>query len=53
MDEYDVKVREKLLVEFEKKMANQKIINDQLHQYKMSFIKRLQDDMLEGELIKR
>jgi hypothetical protein len=42
-----------LLDEYEKKMANQKIINDQLHQFKMKYIKRIQDELLEGELIKR
>ena len=34
-------------------MANQKIINDQLHQFKMKIIKRMQDEILEGELVKR
>ena len=53
MDEYDDKMRQKLLEEYEKKMANQKIINDQLHSFKMRMIKRIQDEMLEGQLIKR
>ena len=53
MDEYDDKMRQKLLDEYEKKMANQKIINDQLHAFKMKMIKRMQDEMLEGELIRR
>ena len=53
MDEYDEKLRNKLLDEYERKVANQKIINDQLHQFKMKYIKRIQDEMLEGELIKR
>lgn len=53
MEEYDEKMRAKLLDEYEKKMANQKIINDQLHQFKMKYIKRMQDELLEGELIKR
>ena len=53
MDEYDDKMRQKLLEEYEKKMENQKIINDQLHQFKMKMIKRIQDEMLEGQLIKR
>jgi hypothetical protein len=48
MDEYDEKVRMKLLEEYEKKMENQRIINDQLHQFKMKIIKRIQDEMLEG-----
>ena len=53
MEEYDDKMRQKLLDEYEKKMANQKIINDQLHQFKMKYIKKIQDELLEGELIKR
>ena len=53
MDEYDDKMRQKLLDEYEKKMANQKIINDQLHSFKMKCIKRMQDELLEGELIRR
>lgn len=53
MDEYDDKMRQKLLDEYEKKMENQKVINDQLHQFKMKYIKRMQDEMLEGELIRR
>lgn len=53
MDEYDDKMRQKLLEEYEKKMANQKVINDQLHAFKMKCIKRMQDELLEGELIRR
>jgi hypothetical protein len=53
MEEYDDKMRQKLLDEYERKMANQKIINDQLHQFKMKCIKRMQDEILEGELVKR
>lgn len=29
------------------------MISDQLEDYKMSYIKRMKEDMLEGELIKR
>ena len=53
MEEYDEKMRQKLLDEYERKMANSKIINDQLHQFKMKYIKKIQDELLEGELIKR
>ena len=41
MEEYDEKMKQKLLEEYKKKMANQKIINDQLHSYKMNCIKRI------------
>ena len=53
MQEYDEKLRDKLLTEYEKKMANQKVVNDQLQDFKMQCIKHIQDEMLEGELIKR
>lgn len=53
MEEYDDKLRNKLLNEYERKQANQKIVNDQLQEFKMKYIKRIQDEMLEGELIKR
>ena len=29
------------------------MVSDQLEEYKLSFIKRMKEDMLEGELIKR
>lgn len=34
-------------------MQNQRVVSDQLQEYKMKYIKRMQDEMLEGELIKR
>ena len=34
-------------------MKNAKEINDQLYEFKMNYIKRVQDEMMEGELIKR
>jgi hypothetical protein len=46
-------MRNKLIEEYEKKNQNQKIIKDQLQEYKMNCIKRYQDEMLEGELLKR
>jgi len=44
MDEYDDKLRQKLIVEYEQKQQNAKIIKDQLHSYKMSCIKKIQED---------
>jgi hypothetical protein len=41
MEEYDDKMRQKLLEEYEKKVANQRVINDQLHDFKMRMIKRI------------
>ena len=39
--------------EYNQKMANAKIIKDQLLEYKMNCIRRFQDEQLEGELIRR
>jgi hypothetical protein len=53
MEEYDVRMREKLEKEYNKKMENAKAISDQLDEFKLNFIKNLKEEMLEGELIKR
>lgn len=53
MGEYDQKTREKLEKEYNKKMDNAKMISEQLEEFKLNYIKKLKEDMLEGELIKR
>lgn len=53
MEAFDEKVKQKLVDEYARKMANSKIISDQLHEFKMKYIKRMQDEMLEAELINR
>ena len=53
MEEYDIRMREKLEKEYNKKMENAKAISDQLDEFKLNFIKNLKEEMLEGELIKR
>jgi len=53
MEEYDIRMREKLEKEYNKKMENAKAISDQLDEFKLNYIKKLKEDMLEGELIKR
>jgi Trichohyalin-plectin-homology domain len=53
MEAFDEKVKEKLVKEYERKMQNSKVISDQLHEFKMKYIKRMQDDLLEAELIAR
>jgi Rps23 Pro-64 3,4-dihydroxylase Tpa1-like proline 4-hydroxylase len=53
MEAFDEKVKQKLVAEYDRKMANTKAIADQLHQFKMTYVKRIQDDMLEAELINR
>ena len=53
MAEYDDKMRTKLEGEYKKKMDNAKVIKNQLHDFKMQHIKRIQEEILEGELIKK
>lgn len=38
---------------YKRKQDTAKVIKDQLHQAKMNYIKKLKDEVLEGELIKR
>lgn len=52
MSEYDERLRAKLEKEYTKKMANAKMVQDQLDDFKMTFVKRLQDDEEEGQKIK-
>ena len=53
MVEYDERLREKLEKEYKKKMKNAENIQTQLEDFKMQFIKRIKEDELEGELIKK
>ena len=53
MLEYDERLREKLEKEYKKKMQNAKHVNEQLEDYKMAFIKKMKEDELEGQLIKK
>lgn len=53
MEAFDHKVRQKLIDEYERKMQNSKVISDQLNEFKMKYIKRMQDEKLESELITR
>ena len=53
MEAFDEKVKQKLIDEYDRKMANSQVINDQLREFKMKYIKRMQDEMLEAELINR
>lgn len=53
MVEYDERFREKLEKEYRKRMKNADNISTQLEDFKMSFIKRMKEDELEGELIKK
>jgi len=53
MSEYDERLREKLEKEYKKKMKNADNVKTQLEDFKMAFIKRIKEDELEGELIKK
>lgn len=53
MEAYDEKVKSKLIAEYDRKQANTKAISEQLHEFKMSYIKRLQEERLEADLINR
>lgn len=53
MVEYDERLREKLEKEYHKKMKNAQNVTDQLEDFKFNYIKRLKEEQLEGELIKK
>jgi hypothetical protein len=53
MKEYDEKMRTKLEEEYKVRQNNSKMISDQLEDFKLSYIKKIKEEMLEGELIKR
>jgi hypothetical protein len=53
MEEYDEKMKTKIEQEYTKKNKNAQEVTQQLHDFKMNYIKRMQEEMLEGELIKR
>lgn len=53
MAEYDERLRAKLEKEYHKKQKNAKEIADQLEAFKLDYIKRMKEEQLEGELIKR
>ena len=53
MREYDEKMRAKLEEEYKVKQNNAREISDQLEDFKLTYIKKIKEEMLEGELIKR
>lgn len=53
MEAFDEKVKGKLVKEFERKQANTRAIKEQLQEFKQGYIKRLQDDKMEAQLIDR
>jgi len=53
MEAYDEKLKAKLISEFDRKQANTKAISEQLHEFKMNYIKKIQEERLEAQLINR
>lgn len=53
MVEYDRKVQEKVVRANEKRLKNQKEINSQLDEFNINYIKKMKQEQLEGELIKK
>ena len=53
MIETDEKTRKQLEKEYKKKMANADSVNKQMEDFKMNYIKKIQEEMLEGELLKK
>ena len=53
MSEYDERLREKLEREYHKKMRNAQMVTDQLEDFKLNYIKKLKEEQLEGELLKK
>ncbi len=53
MAEYDERLREKLEKEYFKKMKNSASVSKQLEDFKLSYIKKMKEEQLEGELIKK
>ena len=53
MAEYDERLREKLEKEFHKKQKNSHMVTQQLEDFKLDYIKKLKEDELEGQLIKK
>jgi hypothetical protein len=51
--EQDEKTKAALEREYKQKMKNTEEVNKQMDDFKMNYIKKMQEDMLEGELLKR
>ena len=53
MQVYDQKTTKKLEEEYKKKMINAKVIKNQLYDSKVSYMRKMKEEKLEGEIIKR
>ena len=53
MRDYDDNLKKKLKAEYQKKMDNAKSITKQLNEFRNRYVKQMQEDFLEGELLKK
>lgn len=53
MSEYDRRVQEKAQKEIAKKEQNSKLIQDQLYEYQVNYLKQMKQDKMEGKLMKK
>lgn len=53
MSEYDQRVQEKAKKELIKKEQNSKLIQDQLYEYQVNYLKKMKQDKTEGKLMKK
>jgi len=53
MEEYDTRMNSRMEQMFKRKQDTAKVVREQLHEFKISHIKRMKEEMLEEELIKR
>ena len=53
MSEYDLRVQEKAKKELMKKEQNSKLIQDQLYEYQVNYLKKMKQDKMEGKLMKK
>jgi len=53
MDEYDKRMEERLAELHARKHETARVVKQQLYDFKQQYIKRVKEEMLEGELVKR
>jgi hypothetical protein len=53
MEEYDSRMQARQEEMYKRKHDTAKVVKQQLHEFKHTYIKRIKEEMLEGELVKR
>jgi hypothetical protein len=53
MQDFDKKTVEKLEKDYKNKIANVKLVDEQIKEFRNKYVQQLQDEYLEGELIKK